>query len=103
LLPSEIERTLSNVQLVPIKVPIPFAVVSWKKDSQGRHTAPIPGFGELVRLSTEQEQTAREKIAASTEDPQPLVFEIEFMGGTIGLFMASHQAALVESGVGSNE
>ena len=103
MLPPEIERTISPVQLVPIKVPVPFAVVGWKKDSQGRHTAPIPGFGDIVRLTEEQEKIVREKIAASATDPQPLVFEIEFIGGTTGLFMATHQAALAESGVGSNE
>lgn len=84
------------MQLVPIRVPIPHCAVNWQKDDQGRETAPIPGFGDLVRLSPEQEQIAREKIAASTADPQPLAFEIEFMGGTKGLFMASHQAAIVE-------
>jgi hypothetical protein len=69
--------------------------VNWQKDDQGRETAPIPGFGDLVRLSPDQEKIAYEKIAANG-DPQPLAFEIEFMGGTKGLFMASHQAAIVE-------
>jgi hypothetical protein len=87
------------VQLVPIKVPLPYAAVSWQTDEQGRHFAPIPSFGELVRLSDSQEQTAKKLIAEAESDPVTLVFEIEFMGGTKGLFMAKQQTAIVEKGV----
>lgn len=84
------------MQLVPIKVPLPYAFVSWKIDEQGRHFAPIPAFGELVRLSDSQEQTARKLIADTTSDPVHLAFEIEFADGTKALFMAKQQSPIVE-------
>jgi hypothetical protein len=90
------------VQLVPIRVPAPRAAIPWQTDERGRKCAPIPAFGEIVELTAEEAVTAREKIAASGTLPVPLVFEIEFLGGSKGLFMARDQVSIVEGKNGSS-
>jgi hypothetical protein len=70
-------------------------VVNWQKDEQSRDFAAIPGFGDLVRLTSGQEKTARAKVAAKT-DPVSLVFEISFLDGNKALFMSKAQSAAVE-------
>lgn len=83
------------MQLVPITIPLPYSVVNWQKDEQKRDFAPIPGFGDLVRLSPDQERIAREKVATKT-DEVPLVFEISFLDGSKALFMSKAQSSAVE-------
>lgn len=81
---------------MPISIPLPYSVVQWRKDEQERDFAPIPGFGDLVRLSPSQEITARKKVEANAADAVPLVFEISFLDGSKGLFMARAQTSAVE-------
>lgn len=87
----------SRLQLVKIQFPVPYLAIAFKasKDSEGRDSFPIPGFGTITKLTDSQALAAREILS---EDPAlPMLFELEFPGGVKGLFMRSEQTSLVET------
>ncbi|HLZ12539.1 MAG TPA: hypothetical protein VKP58_08125 [Candidatus Acidoferrum sp.] len=85
------------LQLVKISFPVPYLAIAFKaqKDPQGRDSFPIPGFGEIVRLTDAQAEAARRSL--STNLSLPMVFEIDFPGSGKILFMRKEQTSLVEN------
>jgi len=85
------------LQLVKIQFPVPYLAIASRaqKDSLGRDSFPIPGFGEIVRLNDAQAEAARRSI--SPDLSLPMVFEIDFPGSGKILFMRKEQTSLVES------
>jgi hypothetical protein len=82
------------VQIIAIAIPLSSEIVPWKKDSEGRSSADIPGVGTLVELSPAEADAARER-AKEMPDPIPLGFDLSFADGRKGLFMRADEAPSV--------
>lgn len=82
------------MQIIAIDIPLSSEIVPWKKDSEGRATATIPGVGVLVELSPAEAEAAR-TAAKNMPDPVPLGFDLKFADGRAGLFMREDEAKSV--------
>jgi len=72
----------------PLQIPYPSSIMPWKRDAQNRLVAKVPIAGTIMRLEGEVERAAREQLKnpALLDNKPPIVFEIQFADGELGLF-----------------
>ncbi len=74
------------MQIASIDIPLPSAVIPFKKDDRGRNVADVPLLGPIVELPEDEAELARE---AAKERPtaETIAFDLTFSDGKKGLFV----------------